>query len=177
MKITSLWLGALILLAGCAGPVTTRSGIAGLPIAHGAAFALAPAPEGAGSTAEAARAAVVDALARQGYRLAADAPLRIEVALAEREAKVDVRPLSGPLSGPVLSPAKSQRPLQDCRDRTHRLTLVAYDPARPGVTRTWAEEHHCKGTLAASLPVLADQAVTALAAAVPERVTKRTGKD
>lgn len=173
MKTTSLWPCAIILLAGCAGPVATRSGIAGPPIGPGAAFALAPMAEGAGSTAEAARAAVAEALARQGYRLAVDAPLRIEVAIAEREAQVDVRPLSGA----ALSPAKSQRPLQDCRDRTHRLTLVAYDPARPGVTRTWAEEHHCKGALAASLPVLADQAVTALAAAAPERVTKRAGKD
>ena len=173
MKSKSLWLWPLTLLAGCAGPIATRSGFTGTPIFPGATFALAPVPEGAGSTAEAARAAVAKALGRHGYRLAADAPLWIEVALAEREAEVDVRPLSGA----VLSPAKSQRALQDCRDRTHRLTLVAYDPARQGVTRSFAEEHHCKGLLAVSLPVLADQAVTALAAAVPERLTTRAGKD
>lgn len=173
MKTKLVWSCALILLAGCAGPIATRSGIAGPPLSPGAALALVPLAESAGSTAEAARAAVTEALARQGYQLVADAPLRIEVALAERAAGADVRALSGA----VLSPAKTQRPLQDCRDRTHRLTLVAYDPARPGLTRAFAEEHHCKGTLAASLPALADQAVRALASVVPERVTTRAGKD
>ena len=120
-----------------------------------------------------ARAAVADALGKHGYRLVPDAALRIDVAIAERAAQVDVRPLVGA----PLSPAKSQRLLQDCHDHTHRLTLAVYDPATPGVTRAWAEEHHCKGTLAASLPALADQAVAALAVAAPERRSKRAGKD
>ncbi|MFM9937076.1 MAG: hypothetical protein ACKVOL_12880, partial [Novosphingobium sp.] len=100
-------------------------------------------------------------------------PLRVEVAIAERPAQVDLRPLAGA----ALSPAKTQRLLQDCHDRTHRLTLAVTDPAHAGVTRAWAEEHHCKGTLAASLPALAQQAVAALAVAAPERSTERAGKD
>ncbi len=177
VKPKSLWFWPLILLAGCAGPVATCSGIAGSPISPGAAVALAPAPEGAGNAAEAVRAAVSEALVRQGYRLAANAPLRIEAALAERDAGIDLRPLAGPISGPVLSPAKAQRPLQDCRDRTHRLTLVAYDPARPEIVRVWAEEYHCHGTLAASLPALAERAVIALAAGGPDQITVRAGQD
>ena len=167
---------SLMLLAGvaaCSGPIETRSGIAGAPLASAAAVALAPLPEDAGAESLAARNAVAEALGRHGYRLADDAPLRIDVALAERTAGVEVRALAGS----ALSPAKSQRLLQDCHDQTHRLTLAAFDPARPGVTRVWAEEHHCKGKLAASLPALADQAVAALAATAPERTTLRAGRD
>jgi len=167
---------SLILLAGvaaCSGPIETRSGIAGAPVAPAAAVALAPMPHDADATSLAARTAVAEALRQHGYILADDAPLRIDVALAERAAGAEVRALAGP----ALSPAKSQRLLQDCHDQTHRLTLAAFDPARPGVTRVWAEEHHCKGTLAASLPALADQAVAALAADMPERTTLRTGRD
>ena len=81
------------------------------------------------------------------------------------------------LGGPALSPAKTKQFLQDCADRTHRLTLALTDPARPGVTRAFAEEHHCNGTLTASLPVLAQQAVSALALPGPERITRRSGRD
>ena len=166
----------LILLAGvaaCSGPIATRSGIEGPPVTPATAVALAPLPEGAGAATLTARVVVAKALERHGYRVTPDAPLRIDVALAERAAEVDVRTLAGP----ALSPAKPQRLLQDCHDRTHRLTLAAYDPARPGVTRAWAEEHHCKGPIAASLSALADQAVAALAAATPEQRTERPGKD
>ncbi len=124
-------------------------------------------------TSLAALAAVTEALGRHGYRIAPDAPLRIDVALTERAAGVDVQALGGG----ELSPAKSQRLLQDCHDRTHRLALAVYDPARPGVTRVWAEEHHCRGLIAASLPALAEEAVAALALTGPERITERNGKD
>ena len=176
MKAKSLWTCSLVLLAGvaaCSGPITTRSGIAGPPVAPTTAVTLAPAPEDAGAVTLAARAAVAEALGRHGYNLAPDAPLRIDVALAERAAGVDVRAVAGP----ALSPAKNQRVLQNCHDQTHRLTLAVYDPARPGVTRAWAEEHHCHGLIAASLPALAEQAVLALALATPERRTERSGKD
>ena len=163
----------LVGLAACSGPIETRSGLAGAPVASATAVALVPLPESASAESLAARTAVAEALGRYGYRLADDAPLRIDVALAERAAAVAVRALAGP----ALSPAKRQRLLQDCHDQTHRLTLAAYDPARPGVTRVWAEEHHCNGTLAASLPALADQAVAALTAATPERMTLRAGRD
>lgn len=160
-------------VAACSGPIATRTGLDGPPVAPATAVALMPAPEGAGPAILSACDAVAQALGRRGYRLSDDASLRIEVALAERAASVDVRPLTGG----ALSPAKTKRLLQNCEDRTHRLTLAASDPARPGVTRAWAEEHHCKGTLDASLPTLADQAVAALALDVPERVTERSGRD
>lgn len=129
----------------------------------------------------AAHTAVAEALGHRGYSVVSEAPYRIEIALAERAADVDVRPVAGPVAGPALSPAKTKRLFQDCKDQTHRLTLAVIaasgSPARPEVTRAWAEEHHCKGTLAASLPALADQAVAALALAGGERISKRQGKD
>jgi hypothetical protein len=164
-------------VAACAGPITTRSGLEGPSVPAASAVALAPAAEDAGSAARAARVAVAQALESQGYRLSSEAPLRIEVALSERAADVDVRALGGP----TLSPAKTARLFQDCRDRTHRLTLAVIDlaspPTRTGVTRAFAEEHHCKGTLAASLPSLAEQAVAALGLGGAERSTIRSGKD
>lgn len=182
------WSSLVILLAGaaaCAGPVTTRSGIEGPPVLAATAVTLAPVPQDAGPAALAAHTAVAEALGRRGYPVASDAAYRIEIALAERAADVDVRPVvgpvAGPVSGPALSPAKTKRLFQDCKDQTHRLTLAVIatsgSPARAGVTRAWAEEHHCKGTLAASLPALADQAVAALALGGGERISKRQGKD
>ena len=180
MKSKPFWASPLILIAAmaaCAGPITTRSGIEGPPVLAATAFALAPAAEDAGSATLTARDAVAAALERHGYRLSSEAPLRIEVALSERAADIDVRTLGGP----AISPAKTTRLFQDCRDRTHRLTLAVMDlavpPTRPGVTRAWAEEHHCKGTMAASLPSLAEQAVAALSLGGFERSTQRSGKD
>ena len=137
----------------------------------------------------AAYTAVAEALGRYGYPVSSEAPYRIEIALAERAADVDVlalaqsgaQPGAQTAAGSALSPAKTKRLFQDCKDQTHRLTLAviaaAGQPVRPGVTRAWAEEHHCKGTLAASLPALADQAVAALALTGGERITKRRGQD
>lgn len=180
VKFKLRWSSLAILLAGaaaCAGPVTTRSGIEGPPVLAATAVTLAPVPQDAGPAALAAHTAVAEALGRRGYPVMSDAPFRIEIALAERAADVDVRPVAGP----ALSPAKTKRLFQDCKDQTHRLTLAVIatsgSPARPRVTRAWAEEHHCKGTLAASLPALADQAVAVLAHAGPERSTNRPGKD
>ena len=136
MKPKPLWASPLIIITGvaaCAGPITTRSAIEGSPIPSATAVALAPAAEDAGAAMLTARDAVAEALVRHGYRLSSEAQLRIEVALSERAADVDVRALAGS----ALSPAKTARLFQDCRDRTHRLTLAAVDlaspPTRPGV--------------------------------------------
>ena len=184
MKSKLRWSSHVILLAGaaaCAGPVTTRSGIAGPPVLSATAVTLAPMPQDASPAAMAAHTAVAEALGRHGYPVSSDAPFRLEIAMAERAADVDVRPVAGSVTGPALSTAKTKRLFQDCEDQTHRLTLVVIaasgQPVRPEVTRAWAEEHHCKGTLAASLPSLADQAVAALALAGGERITKRRGQD
>jgi hypothetical protein len=174
MKPLRLW--PFILLAGaaaCSGPIATRSGLAGPVVAATTPVALAAAPDAAGSAYQLASMAVADALRHHGYRLAADAPMRIEIGISERGAEAAVLPLAGP----ALSSAKAPRLLQNCQDRTHRLTLAVYDPAQPGMTRTWAEEHHCRGNLAESMAALADQAVSALAGPALDGRSERTGKD
>lgn len=149
-------------LAGCAGPVETRVGRAGDAIAHPSPVAVAPvaiaAVTGAGDLSGPALTAVMQALARRGIAVADNAPARLTIALAERPAEMGV---TGD-DGLVLSAAKRSRLLQDCADRKHRLLLVLDRAGTPPV-RAWAEEDHCKGTLAAGLTPLAERAVAALA--------------
>ncbi|WP_298283020.1 hypothetical protein [Novosphingobium sp.] len=162
-------------LSACAGPVATRSGFAGadrtgfgINAADGVAIVAAP---GSGELSTAARAAVAAALSKRGQAIAADSPLRLTVSVSERSA--DMAIVSD--DGATLSPAKRQRLLQNCTDRTQRLLLVLEGKDQPPV-RAWAEESHCHGTLDASLPALADQAVDALYRK-EGGITLRSGQD
>jgi hypothetical protein len=159
-------LGAAIALAGCAGPIETRYGSAGVvPDARLAVAILQPpmpenADGGAGATTLAqARDAVVAALGRRGIAVAPDSADRLEIAITARPASSGV----AVIGGTALSPAKKQRLLQSCHDTTFRLALAFYAGTDPvAASRSWAEESHCHGTLAQSLPALADRAVAAL---------------
>lgn len=168
-------LTAIILLcaAGCAGPVVTQTGIAGPALGARIPLAIVTAPGENGDMRKLAQAAVEQALARQGHTIAADAALHMEIAVAERRAPVGV----DHSAGAALSQAKQQRLLQSCTDRTHRLTVALYDPSRPGVTRAWAEEYHCKGTLAQSLPALADRLVATLENPAMAGLSQRKARD
>lgn len=143
-------------LAACSGPIETNSGFAG---ASGLGI------EPAGSIAvvtslvpgDQASAAVIAALTKRGQPIATDAATRLTLTVAERAS--DLAVLSD--DGVPLSPAKQPRLLQNCPDRTQRLLLVLERKDQPPV-RAWAEETHCKGQLAASLPALAERAVNAL---------------
>lgn len=161
---------AALALAACAGPVETRTGAdaASFPPKMPVEVVLAGVPD---ALSAATRAAIGAALADHGFTPAPEGAARLTVALAERPAAMAVIAADGR----DISPAKRQRLLQDCADRTQRLLLVLEMPGAAPV-RAWAEEAHCHGTLAQSVAPLATQAVAALAGkALPVHV--RSGRD
>lgn len=164
--------GVLAVLGACAGPVETRAGYDGLGLAGLSAVAVVSSGE-TGKASEQARSAVAEALGRRNVASIVSQPdgPRVTVSVAERPASLGV--LTD--DGRIVSGAKRQRLLQNCADTTQRLLLVLETPGAPPV-RAWAEEDHCKGDLSASVDVLAERAVAALA----DRragVTLRSGRD
>lgn len=161
---------AALMLAACAGPVETRTGAdSSLPPSKvPVEVVLTGVPDAlSGPT----LAAIGAALADHGFATASQGAGRLTVALAERPAAMAVVSADGR----TLSPAKRQRLLQSCEDRTQRMLLVLEMPDAAPV-RAWAEEAHCHGTLAQSVGPLATKAVAALAGkALPVHV--RRGRD
>jgi len=137
-----------------------------------AVVALAVSHEQHGPLVDAVRRAVAEQLALQGHPVAEDGAARVVVGFAERPASLEVLGAKGA----VLSAAKRRRALQDCADRTFRLTLVAEGTGEaPG--RAWAEEYHCKAAPGASVGPLAAQAVAALVGKGSARPAMRSGQD
>lgn len=170
----AVWVLPLLALGACSGPIETRAGLQGAGLPQSATVALA---EVAGPLSDSARHAVASELERHGFtvsRLSASeaGTIRILVALAERPASLAVLGSDGA----VVSPAKHRKLLQGCADRTQRLSLVAESPDGT-VTRAWAEEYHCKATLAETLEPLAARAVALLAGDDPQGRPLRFGRD
>jgi len=165
-------MAAIAVVSGCAGPIESRAGIAGPAVSPAISLAVtATAGQGGPGMAQAV-AAVRQELVRQGFRLADDAALRVEVGLAEREATSALLAADGS----VLSPIKKKRLLQDCADRRHRLTIAVIPPKGPP-RRAWAEENHCHGTVAESIQPLAVRAVAMLNDDPSTAVRYRKGRD
>lgn len=161
-----------LICAACSGPIETRSGIAGAPVTGHATVAVLASPDQHDEATGSARDAVAKALTQYGYIVSDEAPLRITVGLGERPASLEVLGADGT----VLSGAKRQKLLQDCADRTERLTLVAETPGG-AISRAWAEEDHCKGGLAQALEPLATQAVAQLVGRHENGRDLRFGRD
>ena len=176
----SIWrgmagLGACLLavgMAGCAGPIETRSGLTGTALPANAAVALAVSHEQDGPLVDAVRRAVAEQLAARGHPADAEGAARVVVTFAERPASLEVLAAKGA----VLSAAKRRRALQNCADRTFRLTLVA-ERTGEAPSRAWAEEHHCKAAPGSSIGALAAQAAAALAGKTSARPALRSGQD
>lgn len=165
-------------LSGCAGPVEVRTGLdSAMPRSALAGKSgqdrtiSVAAPSVTGGFADEARRAVISALQKRGFQIAESAAQQVTVTLAERSAAMAV--LTD--EGAPLSHAKRQRLLQNCADRIQRLVIV-FEAAGSEPVRAWAEEDHCKGSLADSLAPLAERAVAALAG---ERsgISYRFGRD
>jgi hypothetical protein len=154
----SLSLAAL--LGGCASHVRLNSGATGLAMPANATISFIGTHHAGGQLARQAQASVAEALEARGHKVGPDAPVRIEVGLTNRPSVTGV----SVIDGAVLSPPKGKAFLQSCRDRTYRLVLTYYGAGETvPVTRAWAEERHCKGTIDDSIRSLADKAVAALA--------------
>lgn len=171
-KLTAAPIALGLALAGCAGPVETHTGFSGKTGLPANALVVATPNEKPGTMSQTARDVVAQELARQGYTISEKGEATVLVTVAERPAMVEVRAAQGD----VVSPEKRQRLLQSCADRTHRLTLVMLAPDGE-VSRAWAEERHCKGTLAQSLKPLAQSAIASLAGQQAAGVVLRSGRD
>lgn len=156
-------------LSGCAGPVETLAGASG-HVAAPLPVRVISAPD---STDDSARNAVAGALTERGYTVSPQAQAFVVVGTAERDARIAI----ATPDNQALSPAKHHRLLQDCSDRTQRLSIAFYaaDDAEP--VRAFAEEHHCKGVLADNVPSLAHGAVEQLLNPGKPQHTERWARD
>lgn len=171
-RVCSSGIAAMALaLAGCAGPVETVAGSTGT-VPPRLAVAIVSAPDLNGPAAVQARVAVAQALTGQGYVIDPNAQALVTVGLAERDAVVAI---GAPAGG--ISAGKKQRLLQNCADRTQRLTLAFYAGPDAEPVRAFAEEHHCSAALAESLPSLAARAVDGLLHPGDPRITYRFSRD
>jgi hypothetical protein len=153
-------LGLAALLGGCTSHVRLNSGATGPAMPANATISFIGTHQVDGQLARQAQASVADALEKRGHMIGPDAAMRIEVGLTDRPAITGV----SVIDGAVLSPPKGKAFLQSCRDRTSRLVLTYYGVGDTvPITRAWAEERHCKGTIDGSIRSLADKAVAALA--------------
>lgn len=173
------WLAMLALLggcglSGCAGPVESMAGgSAAIHPRQPLQVAFSPLPDADPQVQARARLAVEQALARQGYTVAADAGTVLLVGIAARDAATG---FAGS-DGDVLAQVAERRPLQNCRDRTYRLTLVALPVGEGPAGRAWAEEKHCHAGLDEVVPHLAERAVAALGSAQAHGLRHRLGRD
>ncbi len=164
----------MLLLSACAGPVTVHSGASGPAVPPAVKVTMADSSEAAIPPLAEARKAVEAALRDRGYLLSVESGHRMELGLSTRPASAGI----GVIGGQTVSPAKTERLLQNCKDRTYRLTLTYYGEGdQPVITRSWAEESHCRGTLEDSLASLARPAVAALAEGTGSRTDLRRGRD
>jgi hypothetical protein len=164
-----------LMLAGCASSVMTRVSGEGAGIAPPARLAFLKADEDAPAADEATAKALADALRAQGYSVADDADYLIDFALAQRPAALGITTAG---STTPISAATVRKPLQSCKDNTHRLTVTVADRKTGAMLyRGSAEEHHCKATLAESRGALIDAVVADLKKPGGARVLKRGGRE
>lgn len=159
---------------GCTSNVSLRAGAAGAPLPPGQSVKIIGADPNGTAIAAKAQDAVIAALGKRGYSIVPDAAARLEIGVTDRLASTGI----AIIGGTELSAAKRQKFLQSCKDRTYRLVLTYYGASNDvPVTRAWSEEHHCKGTLDASIAGLADKAVAALTMGSSSEVTSQRGRD
>ncbi len=160
-------------IAGCAGQITTDTGVQGLAIAANAPVTVVASPDAKEAASSLAQAAVAQALVKHGHAISTEARVHVEVALAERSAQIAVTNVAGD----QISPSHKRGFMQSCAYRIQRLTIAVYDDGQPGVTRAWAEERHCKAGLKESISALAERAVALLDEPALAGKTQRTGKN
>jgi hypothetical protein len=160
--------------SGCTNNVSLRSGSTGMPLAENEAMAIVGATPNDPAMAVRAQNAVIAALGKRGHVVTPDAAARLEIGITDRLASSGI----SVIGGQELSAAKRRKFLQSCEDRTYRLVLTHYGATNDvPVSRAWAEEHHCKGTLESSIDGLAEKAVAALVKGSSSEVSERRGKE
>ncbi len=168
-------ISTVLLLTGCAQTVTTRVAGEGAGLTPPARLAFLTADEDAPATDEATAAALANALRAQGYGFADDADYLIDFALAERPAALGITTTG---STAPISAAKARKPLQSCKDNTHRLTVTVADRKTGTILYNGsAEEYHCKTTLAESRGALISAVIADLKKPGGVRMLKHAGRE
>jgi hypothetical protein len=160
-------------LAGCSTPIMTRVSGMGAGVAPPARLSIIAAEEDGPAIDGETQAALAAALTKQGYAVESDGDYILDFSFADRPATIGV----SVGQADTLSGAKAKKPLQSCKERTHRLTLLIVErkTGQP-VYRSGAEEHHCKGTLAESRNALINAVVSDIKQPVPEHLIPRNGR-
>jgi len=166
---------ALMLVAGCSGPIETRIHSIGEGLPRGAAIGLPLATPGQFSPEwTVARDSVIAALRAAGHDVATDSTVVVDVAVSTRPADTAI----GPAPGGLASAAKRPRLLQSCHDQVQRLVVTIIDRSSGRLFyRGSAEEYHCKAELSRTLPLLAARALADVGSPGGSRTERRAGID
>ncbi len=163
-----------LISAGCASPVQTRLAGNGAGVAPAARLVVLAAEEDGPLDNAALLSAIKVRLAGLGYSVAADGEYILDFALSARSADISVSASSDKAA--TTGPKKNF--LQSCKPQVHSLTLVALNRDSGDVAyRGAAEELHCRGTLAESLPHLVDALATDITRPGGIRLLSRKGRN
>ncbi len=175
VKLMLVLMALPLAMTGCTTAITTRVSGNGAGLAPPARLAIAPADEDAPLVDGETQSILGAALSKRGYMVSDEGDYILDFSLADRPAAMGA---SIGQSGPSLSAVKTKKPLQSCKDRTHRLTILIADrKSGQTVYQGGAEEHHCKGSLADSRAAMVNALVADIRQPGGVRLLSRKGKE
>ena len=147
------------LSGGCSSNVETRVSSSGVLIAAPEQYMISTVAETSPELRTAYKL-VAATMAKQGFTIAKNAPLHLEITLDARPAALSVGGKEGPES---VSPAKKKKMLQSCEDREYRIGVTLTRVSDGSETyRGRAAEFHCNVDVVDALPVLVSAALADL---------------
>jgi hypothetical protein len=161
---------ACLMLTACVQKVDTRVNSAGISNPAVASYILVAPEKVTSPTYKAAQWMVSDRLYKRGYTISDTGSLYLQIGVASRPASLALKQSNATLAEASKKPSSKRCPLNEYR-LTISLTNVA-DGAE--VYSASASEYHCKLTLDAVLPVLADAALADLGQPKGAYVVERT---
>jgi hypothetical protein len=174
MKRWIILFGAVALAAGCSGNIETRVSSSGVPAPDAQALMISTVAETSPELRSAYRL-VASSMAQQGFMLAKEAPLHLEITLDARPATLS---LGGKDGHESLSPAKPRKALQNCEDREYRLGVTLTQVVDGSeIYRGRAAEYHCKVEMADALPTLVNAALADFGKPRGNYVVTRKGRE
>lgn len=146
---------SVTVLSGCSGPIETRvTTHSAAPLPKPDNYSFGASSDQSNEHYKTARNLVGSALERKGLRMADDAPMLVDIALAERPASISIS-VGEESDTAIVAAQKESKFLQSCDDKEHRLTVSIVERATgQAVYSGTASEYHCKGLIGDSLPHL-----------------------
>lgn len=156
MKQCIALIGGCALLTGCSTSIETRVSSNGVSSPTAEAYMISTVAETSPELRSAYKL-VAAAMAQNGFTLAKEAPLHLEITLDARPSTLSLGGKEGPAS---LSPAKRKKPLQSCEDQEFRFGVTVTKVGDGSeIYRGRAAEYHCKVEMADALPTLVNAAL------------------